>query len=611
MRRYSLLTPIIAAVAILGVLFIFAVVRQNVEQTDTLLNNGNLVARTLEIQAELDNVLLRLTEAETGQRGFLLTGNESYLIPYHAAIPLLRQSLQQLESLLDERYESRLSSLKAAADAKLQELEQSIAVRREQGLDAALALVSRNAGERAMIEARQQVLSMSEAESTLLATRRASATRAYRSAVGGRIGSGIVSAALLIGVAIFALVQVRILRRNQDVLRDAAEREQQARAEAERSNQLKDDFLAVLSHELRTPLNAVLGWTQILQGKGDLDPAVGRAVGSIKRNAEAQQRLVEDLLDVSRIVTGKFRLEPKLFELRSAIAAAIDGIRPVAEAKNVRLTVDLGTPVMVDADAYRIQQVASNLLSNAVKFTPPGGDVFVGVALAPSGTLLTVRDTGVGMEPTLLPHVFERFRQGDSGPTRAHGGLGLGLAIVKHIVAAHGGTIEVHSEGVNRGATFVVCLPSSEIVRPGVAQRGGLLAFKPVADNGLNGVPVLVVDDERDSRDLLGFALQEAGAVPLLASSGAEALDLLKTGRAAVVLSDVQMPEMDGFELLSEIRRRHGAEAPPAIAITARARTDDAARAVAAGFVAHITKPVDLNLLMSTIRAVARRAEST
>ncbi len=387
--------------------------------------------------------------------------------------------------------------------------------------------------------------------------------------------------------------------------RAAAEREQAARAQAEDANRLKDEFLAMLSHELRTPLNAVLGWTQMLQTGALGEATEVRALASIRRNAEAQQRLVEDLLDVSRIVTGKFPLDRRPFDVGAAVTAAIDAVRPDADAKPLTLVAEIEGPFVVDADPYRVQQVALNLLTNAVKFTPAGGRIDVVLQHEPEGVRLVVRDTGQGIAPDLLPHMFDRFRQGDGSSTRAHGGLGLGLAIVKHIVEAHSGTIEAKSEGVSRGSTFEVYLPAAQAGDP--RQVPGHLA--DAGDDGrLNGVMALVVDDEADSRELLDFALKQAGADVLLAATSRQALTLLETHRVTVILTDVQMPDMDGFELIEEVRRRLRDLTPPAIAITARAHTDDGVRAANAGFSAHITKPVNLDRLMQTIRGVARRS---
>lgn len=255
--------------------------------------------------------------------------------------------------------------------------------------------------------------------------------------------------------------QEQALRDSEQRYRDAARREEAARRDAETANRLKDEFLAVLSHELRTPLNAVVGWAQILQGSAKLDPTLARGLASIKRNADAQQRLVEDLLDVSRIVTGKFSLECKAVDLRSPVSAAIDALRPAAAEKGVALHVDLNGPAVVSADSERMRQVASNLLSNAVKFTRATGRIDVELTVVDGSVELSISDTGQGVSPDLLPFIFDRFRQGDASTTRTHGGLGLGLAIAKHIVEAHGGTIEARSDGEGRGAVFVVRLKAS------------------------------------------------------------------------------------------------------------------------------------------------------
>jgi PAS domain S-box-containing protein len=397
--------------------------------------------------------------------------------------------------------------------------------------------------------------------------------------------------------------QEQALRDSERRFREAAAREQAARTEAETANRLKDEFLAVLSHELRTPLNAVLGWTQILQGGGASQATAIRGLSSIKRNAEAQQRLVEDLLDVSRIVTRKFPVERRPTEVRSAVSAAIEGVRPAAAAKALVLNADLDGPALANADPHRIQQLASNLLSNAVKFTPGGGRIDVSLKSDRDRVRLTVSDSGEGIAGDLLPHIFDRFRQGDGSSTRAHGGLGLGLAIAKYIVEAHDGTIEAISGGPGQGSTFVVEVPAGEPMPVAVEASAIRSGFATAADRRFAGVVALVVDDEADSRELLSYALQEAGIEVVEAPSGRTAIEVALARRPTVILTDLQMADMDGFELLEAVRARYGAGAPPAVAISARASSDDAARASEAGFVAHLAKPVDLNRLLATIRS--------
>jgi signal transduction histidine kinase len=387
--------------------------------------------------------------------------------------------------------------------------------------------------------------------------------------------------------------------------------EQQARREAEDANRLKDEFLATLSHELRTPLNAILGWTQVLRaGKLDETTAI-RALETIERNAKSQAQLISDLLDVSRIITGKLRLDLKPVELPRIIDAVLDGIRPAADAKDIELDVALvpiRNPVVGDAD--RLQQVVWNLLSNAIKFTPRGGRVAVRLETASQNAVIRVKDSGVGIRPDFLPYVFDRFRQAESTITRSHGGLGLGLSIVRHLVELHGGTVEVESEGEGQGATFTVRLP----IRTEMAQA------LPSADTGqggwqslwngdlLAGVRVLVVEDEADTRDLLVTALQQCGAAVTAVATAAEALDALDT-LPDVLVSDIGLQGEDGYSLLRKVRSR-GPERGgnvPAAALTAFARAEDRLRALEAGFETHLAKPLDPSELVATVARLAGR----
>jgi len=364
--------------------------------------------------------------------------------------------------------QQRVDALRAAVKTRRERLDRVIAVREDGTIDDATA-AARAADTAAPRDAARSIISeMEEEESRLLARRRDDTELAYQRAVNGRIGSGVVSAALLIGIVVTAGLHARSKARREQALvaseqraLEAAAREVEARGEAERANREKDQFLAVLSHELRTPLNAVLGWTQILQAANPVEPTFVRALASIRRNAEAQQRLVEDLLDVSRIISGKLPFERETFDLRSAVTAAIETVRPSAEAKGIALTASLEQTPPTTGDAGRLQQVAANLLSNAIKFTPKGGRIQVALADAGDGATLEVADNGIGLTPELKPYIFERFRQGDGSMTRSHGGLGLGLAIAKHIVEAHGGTIGVESAGVDQGSMFRVRLPYS------------------------------------------------------------------------------------------------------------------------------------------------------
>ena len=396
-------------------------------------------------------------------------------------------------------------------------------------------------------------------------------------------------------------------------------REQAARAEAERANRLKDEFLATVSHELRTPLTAIVGWTHILR-TGQLDEhAADRALATIERNARSQTQIVEDLLDVSRIITGKLRLDVQPINPDSFIESAIEAVRPAAEAKGVRIqkVIDTGAGAIV-GDPARLQQVVWNLLSNAIKFTPRGGRVQARLECVDSHALIVVSDTGKGIEPEFLPYVFERFRQADMSTTRIHGGLGLGLAIVRHLVELHGGTVLAESSGEGQGTTFTVSLPLVSVYRrEGDAERAhpAEADIEPPAQcpESLEGVKVLVVDDEADTRELLKTMLGQCGAMVTTAGSAQEALDSLEQAIPDVLVSDIGMPGEDGYDLIRKVRalpRERGGKVS-AVALTAYARTEDRLRAIRAGFQIHVPKPVELNELVTMIASLVERSENS
>ncbi len=389
------------------------------------------------------------------------------------------------------------------------------------------------------------------------------------------------------------------------------ESERSTRVELERTAQLKDEFLATLSHELRTPLNAMLGWSQILQKSNGHSETTRKGLEVIERNARVQTKLIEDLLDMSRILTGKLRLDVQDVDLADVVEAAIQTVRPGAEAKGLRIERVLD-PISqtVHGDPQRLQQVIWNLLSNAIKFTGKGGRIQVVLKRVKSHVEILVSDTGKGIKPAFLPHLFERFRQADSSTTREFGGLGLGLAIVKQVTELHGGRVRAASEGEGQGTTVAVELPlsvmrkSADADAPSPHPRAMPSAAKLPDQACLSGVKVLVVDDEEDARELIRQILVDHEASVVVAASAKEARQVLETQRPDVILSDIGMPHQNGYELMAEIRR--AGHDVPAVAITAFARSEDRARALIAGFQMHIAKPVEPAELLASVASLAQ-----
>jgi PAS domain S-box-containing protein len=410
--------------------------------------------------------------------------------------------------------------------------------------------------------------------------------------------------------------QGRVLRwfgTNTDV-----EELRRALREAEDANRTKDEFLATLSHELRTPLTAILGWARMLSSRQLDDASTARALETIERNAKAQSQLIEDILDVSRVITGKLRLEVQPVNLASVIESAINAVLPAADAKGIRLqrVLDTGSSI-VSGDPARLQQIIWNLLSNAIKFTPKDGRVQVKLERVNSHIEVTVTDNGQGISPDILPHIFERFRQADSSTTRAHGGLGLGLAIVRHLVEMHGGTVRAESSGEGQGATFIINLPLVVMRSFDVQSASDAKRVHPTASAGvpfdcppeLDGLRLLVVDDEADTRALLKAVLEQCGAFVITVSSAGEALAALKETRPDVLISDLGMPEEDGYALIKKVRAlsaEDGGQTPSA-ALTAYARVEDRMKVLRAGFQIHIPKPVEPAELITVVANLAGR----
>jgi signal transduction histidine kinase len=377
-------------------------------------------------------------------------------------------------------------------------------------------------------------------------------------------------------------------------------------ARAQEVSRAKDEFLAILSHELRTPLNAILGWSRMLRD-GHVAPArVQHAISVIERNAQIQTQLVEDLLDVSRIISGKLRLDLRPTDLPAIVQSAMDAVRPATTNRNItvraRIQPGVGT---VNGDPDRIEQVVWNLLANAVKFTDPGGDIQIDLREADSAAEIVVSDTGQGIAPEFLPHIFDRFRQADGGTSRKHGGLGLGLALVRALTEAHGGTVEAGSPGLGKGAVFIVRLPLQK-----VADGASLPPVPAARPLPISGLRALVVDDDVDARELLALTLTSAGAVAIVAGSVREAIRLLEMERPDLLLTDVGMPEQDGLNLIRNVRALppESGGRIPAIAVTAYASSSEKELALRAGFDSHVTKPYDAETLISVIAALTRQA---
>ncbi len=394
------------------------------------------------------------------------------------------------------------------------------------------------------------------------------------------------------------------------------ESERVARAEAERANRMKEEFLATVSHELRTPLSAILGWAQVLRETGPATPETTEGLDAIERNAEAQAQIVEDLLDMSRIVSGKIRINVQALDLVVVIKAGMDTVRSAAEAKGVRLVAEFAAErVPIVGDPNRLQQVVWNLLSNAVKFTPSGGEVRVGLRCAADRIEVSVTDTGAGIEPEFVPYVFERFRQSDSSITRKHGGLGIGLAIVKQLVELHGGSVRAASEGVGKGATFTISIPPAApaaavpepaVERPRVRVRS---EERTLTEVRLTDLRILFVDDAADTREVVKRFLQERGARVAVAGTVAEAMAWLERERFDVLLSDIGMPGEDGYSLIRRVRALPAEQGGrvPAMALTAYARSEDQERALRLGFQAHLAKPIDLSQLAAAVAKLVGR----
>jgi signal transduction histidine kinase len=409
-------------------------------------------------------------------------------------------------------------------------------------------------------------------------------------------------------VAVFVeLFRKNALVRAQAEERIALAREQLARRTAEEANRLKDEFLATLSHELRTPLNSILGWAQLLRlGNHDAEE-LDNGLEVIERNAKIQAKIIEDLLDVSRIISGKLQLEPRATDVSEVVEAAIASVQLNAESKQIEIRRDFADgPFVATADPTRLQQAVWNLLSNAVKFTPSGGTITVGLHREASELEISVKDTGEGIAPEFLPYIFERFRQADATTSRRHGGLGIGLALVRQLIELHHGQIRAESPGVGQGSTFRVRIPAAAPTVAAPASTTARPASVPDPPPELRGRRIVVVDDEPDARSWLKRVLSELKAEVFEASSAHEAFELIKRCQPNLLVSDIGMPERDGYELIRDVRACPATMRVPAIALTAYARPEERHKALDAGFQIHLAKPVDASHLVLAVNHLLR-----
>jgi len=609
----------LALIALLGSLAtILAIGFISNAELSALANSSARVQRSYDLLQTLYDLNSALTDTETNQRGFLLTQDPSYLSQYNSAIAQIRLAMIELRRLsLDEpETRSAIEALETLAGGKLADLQESLLHAQAGSRSTAMANEVQGKGRFLMDAFRRNSAALETIQRRLLEERRKQEAQArfFSQAV---LVTTIVLSLLLVAAA--AMISRRFDDRRMMLEKEIAERrraeeyreallvsERAARSEAERATRLKDEFVATLSHELRTPLNAIVGWASILRAdrRGE---TITQGVEVIERNAKLQAQMIEELLDMSRIISGKLLFELKPTDVAELVEAAVAAVRPTADAKGVLLNTTVSRCRNVNADAARLQQVTWNLLTNALKFTPRGGRVNIALREIEGQVEMTVSDTGQGIKPEFLPFVFDRFRQADASTTRRHGGLGLGLSIVKSLVELHGGSVEVDSPGEGRGATFTVRLPI-----PTLPQE--VLASPPEPQSHstpeLAGLRILVVDDEDDARTLARRVLEERGAQVITVSSAAEAIASIGDNNPPnVMVSDIGMPEQDGYDLIKQMRALPGdAGRVPAVALTALARAEDRKRALSAGYQKHVSKPVDPAELVSVIASLAGRA---
>ena len=613
-RIFWALAFFVALSAILSIGFV------SYTELSTLADSSASVQRSYDVLQTLDDLDGVLTDSEANQRGFLLTRDAAYLTQYDAAVAQIRLAVSELRRLCanEPSTAAPIAGLSRLANSQLDELQKTVHAT-ESGDRATLEHMAEGAGTRIMAAFRRFSADLDAAQRRLLEARREQEHMARTTSEGVLIGT-IVLSLIFIGAAV--VISRRFDERRRQLEREVGERrraeeyreallasERTARAEAERATRLKDEFVATLSHELRTPLNAIVGWASILRSDRRA-ASVSQGLEVIERNAKAQAQMIEDLLDMSRIVSGKLRIDLELIDPSAVLKAAVASIRPSADVKEIDLQATLEPVGLIHSDAGRLQQIVWNLLTNAIKFTPRKGSVRVVLGRVDGEVEIAVSDSGQGIPAEFLPYVFDRFRQADASTTRRHGGLGLGLSIVKSLVEMHKGTVEARSGGEGQGAVFAVRVP---LARPQPFGVNGLFKTEragAIEEATLQGLRVLVVDDEPDARALARRVLEERGADVVTVASALEAMAVVGGEMTpSVVVSDIGMPDEDGYDLIRKMRALPGlAGRIPAVALTALARAEDRQRALLEGYQTHVSKPVDPAELVAVIASVTEMA---
>ncbi|HEV7572188.1 MAG TPA: ATP-binding protein [Thermoanaerobaculia bacterium] len=586
-------------------------------EVTTVVEKFEAVRRSSNTLAELGDTISPLRDAGAGERTFLLTGRSEYLEPYFAARPVIDIHLRRLELLVadDAAQRARVRDLRVRIDAKLNDLDKTLTTYRSRGRQAALQEAMSDPGNDPMLAIRRVEAEIQRKEVQTRSTQRMAATMSSEKAQRMVALTSMVAVLMLL----LTLAQIGQTTRAEHTARERAEAahaaEIKARVASDAANRVKDDFIASVSHELRTPLTAILGWSKILTATTDPEE-MKEGLQAIHSCASTQKKLIDDLLDVSRITSGKLRLSIRTINVAEVTRAGVDSVRPAAQAKGIEVAIHVDERIRMAADPDRLQQIIWNLVSNAVKFTPRGGSINVRIQRSDSRAIIEVNDSGEGIVAEFLPHVFEPFRQADASKAREHKGLGLGLSIVKSLVEAHGGTISVSSAGKGEGTTFRVALPIMPFTRDGAEGSdpagGSTEDHWPIVlpdGDALAGLTILVVDDHPPTLDLLTSVLQHCSAKVLATASAAEGLRLLTTLRPDVLLSDIGMPQEDGFAFINNVRqlpRERGGQTP-AIALTAYVRDDDRAKVLSSGFQMYLAKPIDPLALVAAIREVAAR----